>query len=65
VTRKYPLLWSTQPDDTGKRLVMSVDLKTDQFSDELLAEETFAQMLTQLEAAVRKQTGSANFTLPK
>ena len=63
--RKYPLLWSIQPDATGKRLVVSVDLKTDQFSDELLAEETFAHMLTELESAVRKQTGDPNFTLPK
>jgi hypothetical protein len=63
--RKYPLLWSTQPDATGKRLVVSVDLKTDQFSDELLADETLAQMLADLELAVRKQTGDANFTLPK
>jgi hypothetical protein len=63
--RKYPLLWSTQPDATGKRLVVSVNLKTDQFSDELLTDETFAQMLAELESAVRKQTGDANFTLPK
>lgn len=63
--RKYPLLWSTQPDADGKRLVMSVDLKFDQFSDELLTEETFTEMLTQLEAVVRRQTGDASFTLLK
>lgn len=63
--RKCPLLWSTQPDAAGKRLVMSVNLKSDQFSDEFLEEETFDQMLAQLEAAVRTQTGDASFTLPK
>jgi hypothetical protein len=65
VGRNYPLLWSTQPDTTRKRLVMSVNLKTDQFSDKLLAEETFVKMLAELESAVRKQTGDANFTLRK
>jgi hypothetical protein len=64
-TRQYPLLWATHPDATGRRLVVSVHLKVDQFSDELLAEKTFAQMLAELESAVRKQTGDANFTLPK
>ena len=63
--RKYPLLWSRQPDATGKRLVMSVDLKSDQFSDELLGEETFARMRTELESAIRTQTGDTNFTLLK
>ena len=63
--QKYPVLWSTKPDSTGKRLVMSVNLKSDQFSDEFLAEETFTQMLTQLEGDVRRQTGDVNFSLPK
>ena len=47
------------------QIYFSVDFKNDQFSDELLAEETFAQTLTELESAVRKQSGDPNFTLPK
>lgn len=63
--RKYPLLWSSQPDGTGKHLLVSADLKTDIFSDELVTTETLTRALTELESAVRKQTGDANFTLPK
>lgn len=63
--RKYPLLWGTQPDATGKHLLVSVDLKTDVFSDEFVSAETLNRALVELEAAVRKQTGDANFTLPK
>jgi hypothetical protein len=63
--QKYPLLWATQADATGKRLVISVDLKTDVFSDELVTEQTFAQMLTDLESTVRQQTSGATFSLPE
>jgi hypothetical protein len=63
--RKYPLLWSSQPDAAGQRLLISVDLKTDVFSDELVTTETLNRALTELESAVRKQTGDASFTLPK
>jgi hypothetical protein len=62
---KYPLLWSTQPDATGKRLVITADLMTGLIIDEVLAQETFAQMRAQLEMNVRKQTSDANFVLPE
>ncbi len=63
--KKYPLLWSTQPDATGKRLVVSVDLKTDQFSDELVSEEALAQMLNSLENEAHKVTGGMSLNLRK
>lgn len=63
--RKYPLLWSSQPDADGKHLLIFVDLKTDIFSDELVTTETFTRALTELELAVRRQTGDANFTFPR
>lgn len=63
--RKYPLLWSSQPDGTGKHLLVSADLKTDIFSDELVTTETLNRALTELESAVRTQTGDPNFTLQK
>jgi hypothetical protein len=64
-TQKYPLLWSSQRDATGSRLVISVNLKTDIFNDELVSEETFTRMISELELGIRKQSEDANFHLSK
>jgi len=60
---RYPLLWSTQPDSAGKRLVFSVDLDTDVFSDELVSDDELARRLGELEAAVGRKAGGAGSQL--
>jgi hypothetical protein len=44
---------------------MSVDLKTDMFSDEMVSDDVFRQMLAALEEAVRKHIGDPTFKLHK
>jgi hypothetical protein len=60
---KWPILWSVQPDVTSNYVLISVDLRTDIFSDELVTQDSLNQALNELEAAVRKQTGDTNFSL--
>lgn len=62
---RCPIVWNAQSDSSGKRLVISVDLKTDIFSDEFMNEQTLDQMLGKMEKAVQKQTGDANLKLQK
>jgi len=59
----YPILWSTQSEPSGKRLIISVDLKTDMFSVELVDDETLDTLLRGLEKAVQKQTDDPGFKL--
>jgi hypothetical protein len=63
--KKYAILWGTQPDVTGRCLLVSVDLRTDVFSDEFVAPETLNRALAELESAIRRQTGEGAFMLPK
>jgi hypothetical protein len=55
---RWPLVWSTRPDPNGQRLVLSVDLKSDMFHDEVLVDDAFRQMIRSLEAAASKHAGT-------
>lgn len=61
--QRYPLVWSTQSDLAGKRLVISVDLRTDIFHDELLTEDALSQALAGMETAVRELNSDAKLKL--
>lgn len=63
--QRYPLVWSTQTEPTGKRLVFSVDLRTDLFHDEELTEDALSQALVGMEMIVRQESGNANLILQK
>lgn len=60
---KYPILWSARPNLAGKRLVFFVNLKSDVFSDEFVAEETFQRTLIDAENTIQHETGNPSIRL--
>ena len=60
---KYPVLWATSDDPSGRRLVISVDLKTDVFHNELVSSAEIRSRLGNIEAVIRRQTGDGNFRM--
>jgi hypothetical protein len=60
---KFPLLWSPAVDASGRRLVVTVDLKADLFSPTQMAEQAFTNELARMEAAIRTGTGQNGFSL--
>lgn len=60
---KYPVMWGAKPDSSNQRLVATVDLKTDVFWTERMAEQKFQNELARMETAIRHATNQKGFSL--
>jgi hypothetical protein len=61
--KECPIVWSERADLSGRHLVVSVDLSTDIFSDELVGRRELSEILDAFERAIQRQTGDAGFRL--